>query len=269
MTVMIINKLFFRFLLRINKILRWKLDEHLDLARYSSGHSILRDLFSADYRKKSYANWIKTIVGSATSQGFYFTDSTPPGLLREIFLLGIYNVDGFTPNNGQVVIDVGANYGDSAIWWSKKFGAKVIAFEPLSYVFTELERNIKLNAVDVVAYNIALGSGEEVYGNSVGGMLSTGGNLKINTERLDSYTFDRVDLLKIDVEGFEYEVLNGAEKTISKFKPRIIIETHSRDLRKICHRYLSDHGYSLKFEGRTISSDNKAMNRVTNLFYAP
>ena len=63
--------------------------------------------------------------------------------MREIFLLGVYNVDGFTPNIGQVVIDAGANYGDSAIWWSKKFGAKVFAFEPLSDVFSELQKNIK------------------------------------------------------------------------------------------------------------------------------
>ena len=184
-------------------------------------------------------------------------------------MLGVYNVDGFTPNNGQVVIDAGANYGDSAIWWSKKFGAKVFAFEPLSDVFSELQKNIKLNAVNVVAYNIALGQGEEVNGNTYGGMFSKGGNLKIKTERLDNYSFEKVDFLKIDVEGFEYEVLNGAEKTISKFKPRIIIETHSQELRKVCHRYLSDLGYSLKFEGRTISSDNKDMGKVTNLFYAP
>ena len=255
--------------MHINRVLRWKLDEHSDLSRYGSGHSIILDLFSTSYRKQSYANWIKTIVGTATSQGCYFTESTPPGLLREIFLLGVYNVDGFTPNNGQVVIDAGANYGDSAIWWSKKFGAKVFAFEPLSDVFSELQKNIKLNAVNVVAYNIALGQGEEVNGNTYGGMFSKGGNLKIKTERLDNYSFEKVDFLKIDVEGFEYEVLNGAEKTISKFKPRIIIETHTKYLRKICHRYLSDLGYSLKFEGRTISSDNKDMDKVTNLFYAP
>ena len=269
MTVIIINKFSLRSLLHLRRVLRWKLDEHSDLAKYGSGHSILLDLLSTGYRKKAYEYWVKTIVDSAASNGCHFTESTPPGMLREIFLLGIYNVDGFTPDNGQVVIDAGANYGDSAIWWSKKFGAKVIAFEPLSDVFAELEKNIKLNAADVVAYNIALGKGEEVNGNFSGGMFTAGGNLRINTEMLDNYSFDRVDFLKIDVEGFEYEVLNGAEKTISKFKPRIIIETHSQELRKVCHHYLSDHGYSLKFEGRTISSENKAMDKVTNLFYAP
>ena len=253
--------------MHIIRVLRWKLNEHSELSKFGYGHSIILDLFSTRYRKKSYENWIKTIVESATSQGCYFTERTPPELLREIFLLGIYNVEGFTPNGGQVVIDAGANYGDSAIWWSEKFGAKVIAFEPLFDVFTELEKNVKLNAVDVVAYNVALGQGEEVNGNTCGGMFSKGGNLKIKTERLDNYSFERVDLLKIDVEGFEYEVLRGAEKTISKFKPRIIIETHSQELRKICHRYLLDHGYSLKFEGRTSSSENKFMDKVKNLFY--
>lgn len=122
--------------------------------------------------------------------------------LREIFTQGIYNIEGFTPAKGQVVLDVGANYGDSSIWWAKKFGAKVVAFEPLNDVFIELEKNIELNCADVIAYNVAIGNGEEISGNSQGRMFSAGGDLKIKTKRLDDYSFDRVDLLKIDVEIF-------------------------------------------------------------------
>jgi FkbM family methyltransferase len=163
---------------------------------------------------------------------------------------------------------VGANYGDSAIWWAKKFGAKVVAFEPLNDVFIELEKNVELNSVDVVAYNVAIGNGEEIAGKSKGGMFSARGDLKIKTKRLDDYSFDRVDLLKIDVEGFEYEVLKGAENTINKFKPRIIIETHSIALRRTCDQYLLNHGYSLRQEGRTVTVKAPGMDRVTNLFYA-
>ena len=123
-------------------------------------------------------------------------------------------------------------------------------------VFNVLEENIKLNDADVTAYNLAIGNGEEVSGSSDGNMFSYGGDLKIRSEKLDSYSFKRVDLLKIDVEGFELDVLLGAENTIRQFKPRIIIETHSKELRKKCHAFLSSLGYSLKVEGRTVNIKN-------------
>ena len=251
----------------MNRLLRWKLDEHSDLVKYGPGHSLLVDLVSKSYRRRSYKKWTGLILKSALYQGFSFTEQTPPVMLREIFLLGIYNVNGFTPEEGDVVVDIGANYGDSAIWWAKKFGAKVFAFEPLSEVFGELEKNIKLNAVDVDAFNVALGEGDEIAGHSIGGMFTVGGDLKIKTEKLDNYSFEHVDLLKIDVEGFEYKVLKGSENTISTFRPKIIIETHTHALRELCHSYLSEHGYHLKVEGRTVSTGIPGMDKVTNLFY--
>ena len=154
------------------------------------------------------------------------------------------------------------------MWWAKTFSCKVIAFEPLVNVFNVLEENIKLNDANVSAYNLALGNGEEISGNSDGNMFCSGGDIKLKSEKLDSFSFERVDLLKIDVEGFEMEVLKGAENTIRQFKPRIIIETHSKELRKKCHAFLSSHGYSLKVEGRTVTTKSPGMDKITNLFYS-
>ena len=123
-----------------------------------------------------------------------------PLSLREIFTQGIYNIEDFTPAKGQVILDVGANYGDSSIWWAKKFGAKVVAFEPLNDVFIWLEKNVELNSADLIAFNVAIGNGEEISGNSQDGIFSAGGDLNIKTKRLDDCSFDRVDLLKIHVE---------------------------------------------------------------------
>lgn len=248
--------------------IQWKFKEHSDLVGFGVNHSLIMDFVSSNYRKSYYENWIKISFNIAKLEGFKFSENTPPGALREIFTDRIYDIKEFTPERDQVVIDVGANYGDSSIWWSKKFGARVIAFEPLKNVFNVLEENIKLNDVDVTAYNLALGNGEEISGSSDGNMLSAGGEIKMKAEKLDSYSFERVDILKIDVEGFEHDVLLGAERTIKRFKPKIIIETHSKDLRKKCHGFLTFLGYSLKVEGRTLTSKAPGMDKVTNLFYS-
>ena len=206
----------------------------------------------------------------AESLGFAFSDSTPGPSLREIFVDGIYNVASFTPERGQVVIDVGANYGDSAIWWSKKFGAKVIAFEPLPDVYSILEENIQLNRADVIAHNLALSDGSIIKGNRPNGesMLLAGGDMELKSARLDAFNLEKADILKIDVEGFEYSVLNGSRETIKRLKPRIILETHSKDLRKKCHEFLTSMGYKIQVEGRTVIVKTKGMDRVTNLFYS-
>jgi FkbM family methyltransferase len=247
---------------------RWKFREHSDLVRYGVGYSIVRDFISYNYRKSHYKYWCELPGQLAALKGFKFSENTPSTALREIFLEEIYNVEGFKPENGQTVIDVGANYGDSSIWWAKTFGCKVVAFEPLVNVFNVLVENIKLNNADVVAHNLALGNGDDIIGRSDGNMFSSGGDVKIRSAKLDSYSFESVDLLKIDVEGFEMDVLEGAENTIRRFKPRIIIETHSKDLRKRCHAFLSSLGYSLQVEGRTVTSKMPGMDRVTNLFYS-
>lgn len=248
--------------------LAWKLKEHSDLIEYGFKHSLISDLLSNNYRKSSYRNWEDFPLKLAISQGFKFSDNTPADALREVYVEGIYNVKGFIPEGNQWVIDVGANYGDTAIWWSKTYGSKVIAFEPLIDVYRELNENIKLNNADVVAYNVAVGNGEEIKGNTSGNMFSLGGDTKVKTVKLDDYSFDKVDLLKIDVEGFEFEVLQGAKNMISKYEPKIILETHSKNLRKACHDFLSSKGYSLRVEGRTVVSKNPRMDRITNLFYA-
>ena len=116
---------------------------------------------------------------------------------------------------------------------------------------------------------MALGNGSDITGGKgKGTMFNYSSNEKtINTKKLDDFSFDRIDILKIDVEGFELEVLKGSEKTIKRLKPKIILETHSRELRQKCDDFLKKAGYQLKVEGRTVLSKQKGFDEVTNLFY--
>jgi len=96
--------------------MKWKLLEHSDLVRYGVEHSLVKDFISYNYRKSQYKYWCELPGQLAALKGFKFSENTPSTALREIFLEEVYNVDGFKPETGQTVINVGANYGDSSIW---------------------------------------------------------------------------------------------------------------------------------------------------------
>ena len=207
----------------------------------------------------------------AKELGCEFSKSTPSKFLREVFVEEIYKIPGFIPRQGDVVIDVGANYGDSSIWWSKVFGAKVIAFEPLENIYRVLLENIKLNDAGVMPFNLALGTGEPIKGISDGSMFTkVQGNeaSEFPSRRLDDFSFGKVDLLKIDVEGFETEVLKGSLETIEKYHPKIILETHTRELKRSCNNILEKVGYELKHQGRKRYPGIEGLDEIQNLFYS-
>ena len=183
----------------------------------------------------------------------------------------MYVRDEFDPNPGQVVLDIGSQYGDYALIWERKFKCTVYAFEASPENFTKLQKNISANRSDLKAYNVAIGNGGKIVFDFSGGMFhkSIEGQ-SIVTVRLDDWVNENnisPSLLKIDVEGAEYEALEGAEDTIREAHPKIILETHSKALREKCDTFLKRMGYSLSAEGRTVST--KTNDEITNLFYLP
>lgn len=140
---------------------------------------------------------------------------------------------------GDMAIDVGAHIGIHTIHMASiaKF---VVAIEPERLNFSLLKRNIVLNNLkNVVAVPAALsdrdGSAELCVERSTGlHSLEPSADclrvVKVKTFTLDTLLkilgFSRVDLLKIDVEGHEFEVLKGARNTLANNPPRfIVIET--------------------------------------------
>jgi len=251
--------------------LRWKVEEYRELKISGIRRSLLNDLLSRDYRRESRALWDDMGRRAAESMGTFFSPETPSWALEEIYFKRIYEVDGFIPSKGDRVIDIGASYGDSAIWWAKVYDAYVIAFEPLKDVFVELEKNVKLNNLEkkIEIYNTALGSGHYVKGERNGNMLSLSNDgIPVETRKLDEFNFSNIKIIKIDVEGYEVEVLNGALKTIEINRPLVIIETHSRKLRKETDLFLRNLGYTLRAEKDKRYSGGW-MDEVVNLFYSP
>jgi FkbM family methyltransferase len=267
----------------IIKWIRWKIKEHEDLnlgfkiLGSDEKHSLIKEVFNKKYRKEMYKEWIEQPKEVLKTLGITISDRTSPealtGAFSEIFIHGIYNVEGFKPKQDEIVVDIGAYYGDSALWYAKIFGAKVYAFEPLSSIYEILVENIKLNNLEnkIIPYNYAIGNGKKENFSVMVDMLSKSNKGKIvETKKLDEFSFEGVHILKIDAEGFEFEILEGAKETIQKFKPRIILETHSRALKVKCVNYLSDLGYKLNVEGRIERhSLNPDFDFVQNLFLMP
>ena len=184
----------------------------------------------------------------------------------------MYLKEGFTPET--MVFDIGSQYGDWAILWAKKFNAEVWAFEPLAANISEMNKDIRINRVmgKVHAIKTLVGDGTPADYKIDGDMVSFVWSNHPNhpTTRIDDFVlrWGKVpDLMKIDVEGFEYQVLRGAEMTIDRYHPRIIIETHSMELREKCDDFLSHLGYDLIYKDRERKGSGW-MDEVVNLFYA-
>lgn len=139
----------------------------------------------------------------------------------------------------SVFVDVGANIGYFSLIAAKIVGpsGKVFSFEPLKRLVKQFSESADLNEFKCITiFTKAVGEqvGEAVIGTSVqniGGSSLVSYDSQQNNERvivttLDSELshLDKIDLIKIDVEGFEYSVLLGAAKIIQKFKPKILLE---------------------------------------------
>ncbi|MGV3660323.1 MAG: FkbM family methyltransferase [Prosthecobacter sp.] len=145
---------------------------------------------------------------------------------------------------GGVVIDVGANTGFTALVFSRLIGedGRLIAFEPSPLIYPRLVEVIEKNGLQsrVECLNLGCGPGPRTEtlmvpassGNATikrNGVALRGSvrEVLIKIDALDKVLLDRltrVDFLKIDTEGFEDQVLAGAEKLVERFRPVFYIE---------------------------------------------
>ena len=121
---------------------------------------------------------------------------------------------------GDLFVDVGANIGSYAIW-AAELGADVIALEPALDTFSLLVENVALNDYPITALRLAAaansGTARFTSGQDSGNHLDPAGNVEITTATIDSIIGDRtVAGMKVDVEGFEIDVLRGCAQALSQ-----------------------------------------------------
>ena len=152
---------------------------------------------------------------------------------------------------GNTVVDVGANIGDLTLPMSQMVGpaGRVYAFESHSETYQILNANMALNAVkNVKTINAFVADSPDV---SMSGPWGEFGFVsekwRPGIVRLDSLGLDQCALIKIDVDGAEYEVLRSAEATIKAHKPILYFENDDRDKSPQLLGYAMSLGYTLYF----------------------
>ena len=159
-------------------------------------------------------------------------------LLHNTFKL----VQRYKPNRTDLtVLDVGSNFGYLASVWSHSIAnnGMTIAFEPNKNVFTCIEKTIEANNANhkFNVYNLAIGSKNEMitlnasnFSSNIHNMPSTIETYQIEMVKLDDFikrnAIEAVDLIKIDVDGIELDILEGAKKTIKQSSAIVIVETN-------------------------------------------
>ncbi len=196
------------------------------------------------------------ILGGAL-RGCQWLPASRGKLLR--MLLGTYEPEltrwlAATLTEGSVVFDVGANVGYYTLLCSKLVGPKgrVVAFEPVPEIAAFCRKHVAINrAGNVLVYECAAGDTAEyvAFETRCGtglGRVSEEGNIRVPSCRLDDVAADvglRPSFIKIDVEGYGYEVLCGARDILRSARPAIILSTHGPRETERSRKLLDEMGY--------------------------
>ncbi len=187
-------------------------------------------------------------------------------------------------DNFKTIFDCGAHHGETAINFKRKFSlAKIYSFEPVKTNFECLKKNVE-KYPDIYCYNTALGDQEEtvtIQINSDSQTHSLKHRLpegKQNSETIKVTTIDNflsdanivnIDLLKIDTEGYELKVLEGARQSLASNKINFILteatilETnHYHTHLKLIDDFLKVYGYQI-----TAIYDQVVWNHPSRLLY--
>lgn len=197
---------------------------------------------------------------------------------------------------GGTAIDIGANAGWHTLLMAQRVGARgqVLAVEPNPSVREHLRRNIAVNRleqIEIVGAALAEAKGTlnffapdaddpaSASGHVVADAVASPDAVRVEASTLDILAaerkLDRLDLVKIDAEGFEWPILQGAQMSIARFRPYIIFEfdqayaAPGRDSGRLFAEFFRRHRYELFAVGRNWSALIRAWPASANIFAVP
>lgn len=191
----------------------------------------MTDIYTDDFLAASWYAADDQIIKWIRQTGRKFEPATTPWML-----------DQLAEREGAYV-DVGASTGWFAVPFAKR-GYDVIAFECNARAIERLKANCELNGVEITLHEAAatdrVGTVTFTYNPRL--PLTSGGSLEkvaanrasetVRATTLDAVIDCKVALLKIDAEGHELPVLHGAEQTIARSRPALLLEANTPK-----HRY--------------------------------
>lgn len=211
---------------------------------YAMIGKIAGELFKPAIKEEEYIKLINNLKirrGFIDIQNFIFK-SDPYSTIDSCSLEQYSYKDKCEVSNGDIVIDGGAFRGETSFWLISKGARKVYAFEPDPYNFSILCENVNINKLNdrIIPIQRILSNkeGEEFTflftGSGSSSIVNSEkeNNFKISSITIDNFVVDNrlesVDFIKLDVEGSELDVLQGAVNTIKKFKSKLAISVYHK-----------------------------------------
>jgi len=183
-------------------------------------------------------------------------------------------------NPGDIVIEVGANIGAHTVLLARLVGqiGAVLAFEPQPVLFQTLCANLTINnIVNVRAERIGLGDRTQVLhipALNYGAKFNFGGlsldlvdeGIAIPVKRLDSFDIQQCAFIKIDVEGMEHQVIEGAANTIYNLRPVMYVENDRKEKSPDLIRLLLAMDYLLWWHPTPLFREDNFAGNAKNVF---
>jgi FkbM family methyltransferase len=179
---------------------------------------------------------------------------------------------------GQTIFDIGAHIGLFSVFFSKKLNGtgKVICFEPTPSTFGILKQTVAFNHLaNCIAVNAAIAeksgtlkfnlTSKDGEGSNANSLVETGQSVnatEVSVFSIDDYRRNhklKIDILKIDVEGYELNALMGAKETFENDKPMGILALHPSSIKKLGQSLeqiwdlLETYRCEVKFQGKPIT----------------
>lgn len=167
---------------------------------------------------------------------------------------------------GGILLDIGANIGNHSLYFLLERGAKyAYCFEPAKETFDILKKNMDINHLEncTKIFNAGVGAGSGSACISMSKEKNTAyTQISLNEEgdvkviAIDDIGIkEKINFIKVDVEGFELEVIKGMIKTLEKDKPIMMIEIWTKNLHEI-HSVMDPMGYQFELmEDRGYQAD--------------
>jgi len=216
----------------------------------------------------------KTKTGNYYLPKYAFKDIIRNEIINnKIFDENILNASKNYIEDNSIILDAGANYGQMSILLSKlKKNLQVYSFESSQFIFQILKKNIQINEANCIPINCVLGNEDNksynikkinldnfnTYGSNK--VVIVNDKIQDKTEnvialKIDSLNYNKkISFFKIDVQGFDLEVLKGARKTIAMHKMPIIFEYEKlfeKDLNynfRLYENFIEEINYKIVYE---------------------